>query len=210
MQRTNNLVVSQTTLPAGSINGNANIAMDSELLSVKEYLKEREGGSDLLEGLEDVGGLTFELDPDRQSIHAHAPRATRLLICRRQEGYTSVFTWAYITVHDRKAVTLTLVDETVTPGDNQPTRRLLRRDEVPSRPLVSPFDACMEATNNSVALLKGLAPYYFLWKGIVSWEELVHDKQAWFLGELYGTLQKMKKSAAQTEGPSVETPDTSK
>lgn len=107
-------------------------------------------------------------------------------------------------------MTLTLVDETVTPGDNQPTRRLLRRDEVPSRPLVSPFDACMEATNNSVALLKGLAPYYFLWKGVVSWEELVHDKQAWFLGELYGTLQKMNKSAAQTEGPSVETPDTSK
>jgi hypothetical protein len=67
----------------------------------------------------------------------------------------------------------------------------------------------MEATNNNVPLLKGLVQYYFLWKGVVSWEELVYDNDIWFLAELYDTLLKMKKSAAQTEGPSVETSDTS-
>lgn len=209
MQRTNNAAVSQTTSPVGGTNNDANIAMDSELVAAKEYFKERTSGLDLLKSLEDVGGLTFEFDPDHESIHAHAPHATRLLISRREAGYISVCTWAYITVHYRKPATLTLVDETVTPGDNQPTRRLLRWDEVPRRPLVSPFEACMEATNNNVPLLKGLVQYYFLWKGVVSWEELVYDNDIWFLAELYDTLLKMKKSAAQTEGPSVETSDTS-
>jgi hypothetical protein len=36
MQRTNNAAVSQTTSPAGGMNNDANIAMDSELVAAKE------------------------------------------------------------------------------------------------------------------------------------------------------------------------------